>query len=177
VVVDAVGDERFAAVAKTIGRDDLLADARFATADGRDQHRQELRRILSGWTSGRSAQATAEALQAAGVPAGAMLRLDDIEVDEHLRQRGVFGQLLQPQFESPLPANLGEARFEELPSPRLRPAPLAAQDTRAVLRDVLGMAEADIQRLLDSGALEEHTAATPSTLGMSGGREMTRRAS
>ncbi|WP_378143746.1 CoA transferase [Cnuibacter sp. UC19_7] len=34
VVVDAVGDERFAAVARTIGRDDLLSDGRLASAGG-----------------------------------------------------------------------------------------------------------------------------------------------
>jgi crotonobetainyl-CoA:carnitine CoA-transferase CaiB-like acyl-CoA transferase len=177
VVVDAVGDERFAAVATTIGRGDLLEDVRLASPDGRDRHRRELRHILSHWTSERTAEAAAAALQSAGVPAGRMLRLDDIEVDEHLRQRGVFGELEQPQFRSTLPANLGEARFDELPPPRLQPAPLAAQDTRTVLRDVLGMPEAGIQRLLDNGVLEEHPEAAPVAVGQSGGGEMTRRAS
>ncbi|WP_378143745.1 CoA transferase [Cnuibacter sp. UC19_7] len=144
---------------------------------GRDEHRRELRRILSAWTSERSAAAAAESLQSAGVPAGAMLRLDDIEVDEHLRQRGVFGELVQPQFDAPLPANLGEARFDELAPPRLRPAPLAAQDTRAALRDVLGMTEGDIQRLLDGGVLEEHPEAAGAAVGEAGRATTTRRAS
>lgn len=159
LVVDARGDERFAAVSRTIGRPDLAADPALATAAARWQHRDELRAVLAAWARERSGADAAASLQAAGVPAGPMLRLDDIQTDPHLRLRGAFGQLIQPQFPAPLPTNLGEARTMTLTEPTLAPAPLAAENTRAVLADVLGMAPEEIQRLLDAGDLEEHPAA------------------
>jgi len=119
----------------------------------------ELRGLLAEWSASRDPRAAAAELQAAGVPAGALLRADDLRADEHLRARRVFGELVQPRLPSPLIANLGEARTRTLPPPRLGPAPLAAEHTRQVLRDVLGLADDEIERLLDAGALEEHPAA------------------
>lgn len=120
--------------------------------------RTELRALVAEWSASRDPRDAAAELQAAGVPAGAMLRVDDLRADDHLRARGVFGELVQPQLPSPLITNLGEARTRTLPPPRLEPAPLAAEHTRQVLRDVLGLADDEIQRLLDAGALEENPA-------------------
>ncbi len=156
LVVDAVGDDRFAAVARIIGRPDLVTDPDLATATQRWAHRVDLREVLASWAAERNGAAAAAALQAAGVPAGPMLRLDDIQSDAHLRVRGVFGRLVQPQLPEPLPANLGEARTVALPNPRLGPAPLPAEHTRAVLDEVLGLPADEVDQLLAAGDLEEH---------------------
>ncbi|MFK4788990.1 CoA transferase [Microbacterium sp. ZW T5_56] len=161
LVVDARGDDRFAAVARIIGRPDLAAAPHLATADERWAHRVELRAVLASWSAERTGTDAAAALQAAGVPAAPMLRLDDLQTDAHLRTRGVFGRLVQPQLPEPLPTNLGEARTESLADPRLTPAPLPAEHTRSVLEDVLGLPAEEIERLLAAGDLEEHPAAAP----------------
>ena len=156
LVVDAQGDDRFAAAARVIGRPDLVSDPELATAGQRWSHRDRLRSLLASWSAERTGAEAAAALQAAGVPAAPMLRLDDVQADAHLRVRGVFGHLLQPQLPEPLPANLGEARTTTLAGPRLAPAPLPAEHTRSVLEEVLGLPAEDMQRLLDAGDLEEH---------------------
>jgi crotonobetainyl-CoA:carnitine CoA-transferase CaiB-like acyl-CoA transferase len=161
LVVDAQGDDRFAAAARVIGRPDLVTDPDYATATQRWTHRVHLRSLLASWSAERTGADAAAALQAAGVPAGPMLRLDDVQTDAHLRLRGVFGHLLQPQLAEPLPANLGEARTSTLPGPRLAPAPLPAEHTRAVLDEVLGLPSEEVQRLLDAGDLEEHPSVAP----------------
>ena len=162
IVVDAQGDERFAAVARTIGRPELAQDPGLATAVQRWQRRTELRAALAAWTAQRTGAEASAALQAAGVPAGPMLRLDDVQRDPHLRVRGAFGRLIQPQLREPLPANLGEARTITLGEPRLGAAPLPAEHTRAVLEEVLGMPAQQVQSLLDAGDLEEHPSSAPS---------------
>ncbi|QYM65066.1 CaiB/BaiF CoA-transferase family protein [Microbacterium sp. Se5.02b] len=161
LVVDAVGDARFAATARTIGRPDLLDDPRLRAAEQRVVHRKELRRLFAEWSATRNPGEAAASLQAAGVPAAPMLRLDDIERDPHLMVRGAFGTLTQPQLPEPLPANLGEARTVTLPPPLLRPAPLQAENTRDILRTLLGVEESRITQLLESGVLEEHPSAAP----------------
>jgi crotonobetainyl-CoA:carnitine CoA-transferase CaiB-like acyl-CoA transferase len=154
LVVDAQGDERFAAVAKAIGRPDLVDDEGCATAALRWERRHELRGLLAEWSRAVDPRDAAAELQAVGVPAGAMLRVEDLRADAHLRSRGVFGELVQPQLSAPLITNLGEARTRTLDAPRLGPAPLACEHTRQVLRDVLDMTDEEIQRLLDAGVLE-----------------------
>ncbi len=155
IVVDARGDDAFRATAAAIGRDDLVDVPAYATAEARWQARAELRAVLAAWALEREAGEAAELLQRAGVPAGAMLRADDIREDPHLAARAAFGQIVQPQLGSPLIANLGEARSETLAPPLTGPAPLAAEHTREVMADVLGMPSDEIQRLLDAGVLEE----------------------
>lgn len=161
LVVDAHGDDRFAAVARIIGRPDLAAAPHLTTADERWAHRVELRAVLASWSAERTGTDAAAALQAAGVPAAPMLRLDDLQADAHLRTRGAFGRLVQPQLPESLPTNLGEARTEGLADPRLTPAPLPAEHTRRILEDVLGLSREEIERLLAAGDLEEHPSVAP----------------
>ncbi|WP_125592140.1 CoA transferase, partial [Amycolatopsis balhimycina] len=89
LVVDVESD--FAAVAKTIGHPGAGS--------------AELRDLLAEWSASRDPRAAAAELQAAGVSAGAMLRVEDLRADEHLRVRGVFGELVQPQLPSALVTN------------------------------------------------------------------------
>lgn len=159
IVIDADTDERFRAAAITIGRPDLARDPAFSTPARRWARRNELRHLLAQWTQTRNPHSAAAFLQAAGVPAGAMLRADDLQTDPHLRGRGVFGELIQPQLDEPLITNLGETRSQALPDPLLTPAPLMAEHTREVLIDTLGLDDGEVDRLLGQGALEENPAA------------------
>jgi crotonobetainyl-CoA:carnitine CoA-transferase CaiB-like acyl-CoA transferase len=161
VVVDPVGDDRFRALATTIGRAEWLVDPRFATAEGRLASAAELRAVLVEWTSARPATAAADALQAAGVPAGQMLRPRDFAGDAHFAARGVFGRLVHPQRPAPLMTNLAEARFERVPQPRLEPAPRQAEHTREIARELLGYDDGYIDELLEDGVLQVHPAALP----------------
>jgi crotonobetainyl-CoA:carnitine CoA-transferase CaiB-like acyl-CoA transferase len=160
VVVDGEGDERFRRLATAIGRADLLEDERFASADGRVRVAEELDAVLASWTRERSARDVMAGLQEAGVPAGEMLRIQELETDEHLLARHAFGVLHQPQIDQPLTTLVGEARAVHLPEPLLRPAPLLAEHSREVLSTVLGMSDREIDELLDSGALELHPSVT-----------------
>jgi crotonobetainyl-CoA:carnitine CoA-transferase CaiB-like acyl-CoA transferase len=159
IVIDADNNERFRAAATAIGRPDLAMDPAFATPAQRWARRHELRTVLADWTRAKDARSAAAFLQAAGVPAGAMFRAEDLQNDPHLRRRNVFGKFHQPQLEDPFITNLGEARGQALPGPRLMPAPLMAEHTREVLIDTLGLKDAEIDRLLELGAVEENPAA------------------
>ncbi|MET1085104.1 MAG: CoA transferase, partial [Burkholderiales bacterium] len=161
VVIDAVGDEAFEATARVIGHPELTDEPGLATASGRWAQRGRLRELFAEWARTRTPSEAAQILQEKGVPAGPMMRLDDIETDSHLLSRGAFGLLHEPQFDQPLVTNLGEARTTTLASPRLGPAPLAAEHTREVLREVLDLEDDEIQSLIDDGSLEEHAPVAP----------------
>ncbi|MEV6594548.1 CaiB/BaiF CoA transferase family protein [Streptomyces acidicola] len=138
-----------------IGRPDLAADARLATAAGRLAHRTEVEAAAASWLAAHPPREAMELLQAAGVPAGAMQRVADYPEDPQLAARGFFARMRQPELPDPLPTEARPALARHLPDPLLGPAPRQAAHTREVCRKVLGLTDAEIDGLLAQGVLEE----------------------
>jgi crotonobetainyl-CoA:carnitine CoA-transferase CaiB-like acyl-CoA transferase len=122
--------------------------------------RSALRRVAgerpAEWTRTRPPREVMETLQAAGVPAGMMMRPDDHEQDPHLGARGVHRDVHQP--------GLGRVRLEDgpfrsrtLPPVRLGPAPQHGEHTREICATLLGLSEPEIEALLARGVLEGPT--------------------
>lgn len=128
-------------------------DPRFATGEARLANRAELVELVSAWTRMRTPLRAAELLQAAGVPAGPMNRPPDILDDPQLTARNVYGPMTHPLIDNPLPAETGPAPFHHIPPARQAPAPLPGQDTVDICRDLLGMSDAEIRRLIDGRVL------------------------
>jgi crotonobetainyl-CoA:carnitine CoA-transferase CaiB-like acyl-CoA transferase len=118
---------------------------------------------LAAWARDRSPVQAAEALQAAGVPAGPMYRATDLHDDPQLRLRNVFSDMVHPLFDVPLPTEAGPAPYRHIPPAPQRPAPLPGADTRQVCREVLGMAGDDIEQLIADGVLFAPAAETETT--------------
>jgi crotonobetainyl-CoA:carnitine CoA-transferase CaiB-like acyl-CoA transferase len=118
---------------------------------------------LAAWVRDRSPLQAAEALQAAGVPAGPMYRPTDLHDDPQLRLRNVFSDMVHPLFDVPLPTEAGPAPYRHISPAPQRPAPLPGADTRQVCRDVLGMAGDDIEQLIADGVLFAPAADTETT--------------
>ncbi|MCV7214010.1 CoA transferase [Mycobacterium crocinum] len=108
---------------------------------------------LADWVKARPPLQAAEALQAAGVPAGPMIRVTELADDPQLRLRKVFSDMVHPLLEHPLPTEAGPAPYRHIPPAPQRPAPLPGADTRQVCRDVLGMADDEIDQLIADGVL------------------------
>ncbi|HEY2642889.1 MAG TPA: CoA transferase [Galbitalea sp.] len=161
VVVDGTGDARFRRLAEAIDRPDLLDLPHLASAVDRVNATAELNAALSEWTSGRSARKAMTTLQAHGVPAGEMLRVQELETDDNLLARHAFGLQHQPQIDEPLTSLLREAPAINLAEPLLQPAPLLAEHSREILNSVLGLNDDAIDKLLAVGALEIHPSAQP----------------
>ncbi|KAA0108584.1 CoA transferase [Mycolicibacterium sp. P1-5] len=108
---------------------------------------------LADWTRARAPLQAAEALQAAGVPAGPMNRVAELADDPQLRLRNVFSDMVHPLLELPLPTEAGPAPYRHIPPAPQRPAPLPGADTRQVCGDVLGMTADEIDQLITDGVL------------------------
>lgn len=117
--------------------------------------RAELTAAVTAWTRSLSKHAVAERLQAAGVAAGAAHHVKELLGDPHLRARQQFTELPQPGLPPPVTTESGPALFDRLPPPVMRAAPLMAEHTRQICREVLGFTDSEIDELIDSGVLEE----------------------
>ena len=123
--------------------------------DGRVAGRERIDAELAAWTSTRAPRQVAELLQAAGVPAAPMQRVDDWIHDPHLRARSFFRTFTHPLLQTDLTTETGPCVAERLPDPTIMPAPLSGEQTRAICQELLGMGDVEIDELLAAGALEE----------------------
>ncbi|MEV0383171.1 CoA transferase [Nonomuraea sp. NPDC050643] len=156
-VVDVQDDAQWRSLCAVIGRADLLADPRLATAAGRREHRALVDAAVTAWTTLTPPRACMERLQAAGVPAGMMRRVIEYLDDPQLTARGFLREMRHPHIGHPLRTENGPAAFRRIAEPELRPAPLAGEHTRVVAARLLGLAEIETQALIDRGVLEETT--------------------
>jgi crotonobetainyl-CoA:carnitine CoA-transferase CaiB-like acyl-CoA transferase len=155
VVITVRDDADFAALAGALGQPQLAGAPGYATAAGRAAGRAQIDTVVTAWTRSRSPGEAAAALQAAGVPAGPMLRITEHLSDPHLAARGFLTPTRHPLLAGPVPGERASAVFERMPDPPLEPAPLAGQQTRELAGRLLGLSAPAIQSLVDDGILEE----------------------
>jgi crotonobetainyl-CoA:carnitine CoA-transferase CaiB-like acyl-CoA transferase len=142
-------DAEWQALARELDRPAVLSDPRFATAESRLRHRDELDVLLTQWLAASNADATAERLQRAGVCAHVSWSMLDIARDPHLRARGATTEVSAPDI-APRLAVGAPARFSktnEVGIRRLTPA--LGQDEDYVFGDLLGLSgaqRADLER-------------------------------
>ncbi len=136
-----------------IGRPELRADPRFASASARTANAAAYFEVRAQGLAQRGTSEWIAILEAADVPVAAYNGLDDLVQDPHLRDVGFFREEEHPT-EGRLRRTANPNRFgggeraDDLPAPRL------GADTRAVLREA-GHDEAEIAALLASGAARE----------------------
>jgi len=155
-VYTLVGTSRmWDALCTAMDRLDLLADARFETAEARAAHRDELHAEIESWTRGRSKHEAMRILGEAGVPASAVMDTSDLFRDPQLLARGFVQQVEQPTEdgtteERTLLGSPLRLSSSEVPITR---APRLGEHTAAVLADELGLDGAAIEELRTQGVI------------------------
>ena len=153
-VITVRGDHDWRRLAAAIEAEDLAANPELSTTRGRLARRETVERRVGAWTSQRTPTEVMTELQQVGVPAAAMLRVNELRTDPHLAARGFFTTLHQPQL-GDLPTETGPAAFDRIGVRAPQPAPLPGQHTREIAKQLLELDEAETERLLDRGVLEE----------------------
>jgi formyl-CoA transferase len=134
---------------RAIGREDLIGDARYETAEARWQRKNEVDALVEGWTSTRDKHEVMQILASAGVPCGACLDTGEVLTDPHLKARDMIVELEHPR----------RGRYVTVGNPiklsasptKIVPAPELGAHRREVLRE-LGYADADIAAMEAEGA-------------------------
>lgn len=88
VSISARDEAEWAALCDALGRGEWREDQRFATADARWAHHDELDALIGEWTASRPPGDLAARLQAAGVAAAPVLSGKQLLEDPHLRAQG-----------------------------------------------------------------------------------------
>ena len=157
-VITVRHDDDWARLVRALGAPSWATAPILTMTAGRLAGRNRIDAELAAWTSTRAPRQVAELLQAARVPAAPMQRVDDWVHDPHLHARSFFRTFTHPLLNGDLTTENGPCPAEHLPDPRILPAPLSGEQTRAICQELLGMGDVEIDELLGAGALEEPTA-------------------
>ena len=149
----AVGnDGQFRKFCEVAGIAQLADDPRFASNKARVAHRAELIPLLRQATVFKTTAQWIELLEKAGVPCGPINDLQQVFADPQVQARGLRLDLpnalgsTTPQVASPL-------RLSETPVAYHSAPPLLGQHTDALLRNLLGMSDAQVAQLREAGVI------------------------
>lgn len=109
----------------------------------------------AGWAAARSPQDAMAELQAAGVPAGMMVRVVELPELPGFTALGTFREATHPLLDAPFVVEGALTRFARVPPPDQRPAPRIGEDSADVLKDWLGLSDADVAPLLADRIIEQ----------------------
>jgi crotonobetainyl-CoA:carnitine CoA-transferase CaiB-like acyl-CoA transferase len=110
-------------------------------------------RQLVVWTSSLQKQEIARRCQGEGVPAGPVLSGAELATDPHMIARHFPVEIDQPDL-GPMVLEGPAWRADAMPPPIYKPAPTIGQHTVEVAHGLLGLDDAAIEALFDSGVLE-----------------------
>ena len=149
VAIAAWDDAAWSELARVIGLDDASL-AQLAARAGRVD---EIEAAVSAWTRSRRRDEVAALLQARGVEAVPVEDFGDVHNDPQVAARGHFVPLVHPVMGPGLYEHNG-FRLSGAASGYDRAGPTLGQDNAWVLSELLGLDDAEQQRLRDQGALE-----------------------
>ena len=142
-------------MARALGQPELTQDPRFKSPRDRRANKEALGDIIETWMSKLvTRDAALSALRAERVPCAPVLSLDEAIVHPHLVERGTVRTVNDPllgNFSVPgMPA-----KFSAYPTPSNPKAPLLGQNNEEVLSGILGMDEAEITALYNTGTIRQ----------------------
>jgi crotonobetainyl-CoA:carnitine CoA-transferase CaiB-like acyl-CoA transferase len=152
LVIAAQADDAWMRFARLIGGDAYAADTRFHSSAGRNAHRVEILATVRAWTMAQaSVKACCAALDAAGVPAAPVARIDEVLADPQTAARGMVVEQDHPTLGKIKLPNL-PFRFSDCDTAPRGPAPLLGQHNREIAAE-LGFSANDIDAMQRDGVL------------------------
>jgi len=153
----AVGnDTQFARLCAVLGQPDWPGDARFATNAVRVKLRATLVPLIGQITITRPAHEWIAALEEAGVPCGPVNTLEQVFADPQALHRGMRITMPHPAAPDGQVDLIGNpVKMSETPVSYRHAPPMLGAHTDEVLRDVLGLEDAEIAALRACGAVGE----------------------
>jgi crotonobetainyl-CoA:carnitine CoA-transferase CaiB-like acyl-CoA transferase len=145
-------DQHWLPLCRALGLEALAADEGLSTNTGRLARREE---VMAALTDAMARLTRAEAvavLDAADVPNGPVLALDEVVADPHVQARGMVGRFEHPAL-GDFPALRLPYRFEGWDNPEISRPPLLGEHTEEVLAGRLGYDAARIAALREEGAI------------------------
>jgi formyl-CoA transferase len=152
VCIIAAGDGLFPRLARAMGREDLLRDARFTTMAKRAEHGEEVNGIVAAWCRERTAREIQDVLERHEVPFGVAYSVADIFTDPHVAARGDIVAVDDPVI-GPVRMQGAYPRFSRTPGAVPGGAPRLGAHNDEVYGGLLGLSAAERAALAREGVI------------------------
>ncbi len=137
---------------KAIGREDLLEVEKFATQSARTRCRAEVDALLSEWTGPRTVDEIMTTLGAHHLPCCPILTIDQAANDPQILERQMVVEVEQV-LSGKLKVPGSVFKLSETPGESNKAAPFLGQHNHEVYSGLLGLDEAEINRLAEKGVI------------------------
>ncbi|MEW6441886.1 MAG: CaiB/BaiF CoA-transferase family protein [bacterium] len=152
LVLIAQFDEDWKRFCKAAGREEWIADERFATLEGRLRNYEVFVAQMNALMRTRTTQEWIERLSAAGVMCGPVNRVDEVAADPHVREREMFVKVERSGGGS-LDVVGTPMKFMRTPCRVDQACPELGEHTDEVLRGWGGLSASEIEDLRASGII------------------------
>ncbi len=146
IVVSVVGNDMFARWARLVGREDFIADPRFATDQLRADNRGAITEAMNRWLTRRTTQEAISELEKARIPAGPVLELDQVLEDPQVKARELLRYVDHPGAAKPVPLADTAVRLSATPGGIRERAAALGEHTDEVLSEI-GYSDEEITAL------------------------------
>jgi crotonobetainyl-CoA:carnitine CoA-transferase CaiB-like acyl-CoA transferase len=151
-MIIAVGnDSQFAALCKVLGHAEWAQDDKFKSNTLRVKNRIELIELMNVATQTRTTVDWVRACESVGVPCGPINDLDAVFHDPHVIARGL--QMALPHTHGSVPQVASPIKMSETPVSYRQAPPMLGEHTTKVLREIVGLSESDVAKLLEAGVI------------------------
>ena len=149
VVLNMLDSGAWERLCRAIGREDWLADERYATGRDRYRHMPELVDGIDATLSAKTRDEWGAVFDEHGVIWGPVLGLHEVVDDPHADAIGLFPELQHPELGTYRTVN-APMRFNSADVRPRGPAPTVGEHTEQILREA-GLSQPEIQALFDDG--------------------------
>ena len=151
IVFTAPAQHLFERLCVMLGEPELPKDPRFAGAAERPKHIDVMLDMAARWFAARSFDRVMDELHAHDIPHSPVMSMADIFADPHFRAREMIVDV--PSEIGPLPQPAVTPKLSLTPGRITHAGPALGHDTDAVLKDLLGMSDAEIAALRADGVV------------------------
>jgi len=141
-----LSDRGWMKLAKFMERDDLLEDARFATAPARKQYRADLYELIRSWIRGKKRQELWDGLREIDYFGAPVLSMGEVIEDPHIKERQAFIDRDHPTA-GPTKLLAPWIHMSKTPASIRDDSPALGQHTDEVLGRVLGLGTTELSAL------------------------------
>jgi crotonobetainyl-CoA:carnitine CoA-transferase CaiB-like acyl-CoA transferase len=152
VMTHVVGTPLYKRWARLMGEPDWLSDPRFADDISRGDNSPPISARMARWCAERTTAEAIEILAEARIPAGPVLKPQQVLDDPHVQAMGFFQEVDFPGLPKPAPLARAPVKLSGTPGAIAHRAPLLGEHTDAILAE-LGYGAAAIAELRRLGAI------------------------
>jgi formyl-CoA transferase len=153
-VVGVFREHHFERFAQTLGHPEWCSDERFATREGWARHTEGvIRPAVEAWARDKTKLEAASALCEQGIAAGPSNHAEDLRADPHVAGQGMLIEVPRPDGRDPLLVVGNPVKLSRVAEGPVGSFPSLGQHSDEVLRDTLGLSDAELAALREQGVI------------------------